>query len=111
MCSRRCAPVFDRRSNALLVGIFPASPRTAAASGNVTRCALSAIVVAVLQPLVNVLGRGGFFALLTVLSGGGGLVADWLVKKTREWSGEGRGLRRHAKQERSRGDCERKRET
>ena len=71
---------FQQTFNALLVDIFPASPSTAAASGNITRCALSAIVVAVLQPLVNVMGRGWFFTLLTVLSGGGGLVADWLVK-------------------------------
>ena len=71
---------FQQTFNALLVDIFPASPSTAAASGNITRCALSAIVVAVLQPLVNVIGRGWFFTLLTVLSGGGGLVADWLVK-------------------------------
>ena len=75
--------------NALLVDIFPASPSTAAASGNITRCALSAIVVAVLQPLVDVMGRGWFFTVLTVLSGGGGLVADWLVKnKGMEWRQE-----------------------
>ena len=71
---------FQQTFNALLVDIFPTSPSTAAASGNITRCALSAIVVAVLQPLVTVMGRGWLFTLLTVLSGGGGLVADWLVK-------------------------------
>lgn len=80
---------FQQTFNALLVDIFPASPSTAAASGNITRCALSAIVVAVLQPLVNVMGRGWFFTLLTVLSGGGGLVADWLIKnKGMEWRRE-----------------------
>ena len=71
---------FQQTFNALLVDIFPASPSTAAASGNITRCALSAIVVSVLQPLVDVMGRGWFFSVLAVLSGGGGLVADWLVK-------------------------------
>lgn len=77
---------FQQTFNALLVDIFPASPSTAAASGNITRCALSAVVVAVLQPLVDVMGRGWFFTLLTVLSGGGGLVADWMVKnKGMEW--------------------------
>ncbi|KAL9136203.1 MAG: hypothetical protein Q9175_002592 [Cornicularia normoerica] len=80
---------FQQTFNALLVDIFPASPSTAAASGNITRCALSAIVVAVLQPLVDVMGRGWFFTVLTVLSGGGGLVADWLVKsKGMEWRRE-----------------------
>lgn len=71
---------FQQTFNALLVDVFPESPSTAAASGNITRCALSAVVVAVLQPLVDVMGRGWFFTLLTVLSGGGGLVADWLVR-------------------------------
>ena len=77
---------FQQTFNALLVDIFPASPSTAAASGNITRCALSAIFVAVLQPLVDVMGRGWLFTVLTVLSGGGGLAADWLVKnKGMEW--------------------------
>lgn len=80
---------FQQTFNALLVDIFPASPSTAAASGNITRCALSAVVVAVLQPLVDVMGRGWFFTVLTVLSGVGGLAADWLVKnKGMEWRRE-----------------------
>lgn len=80
---------FQQTFNALLVDIFPESPSTAAASGNITRCALSAVVVAVLQPLVDVMGRGWFFTVLTVLSGGGGLAADWLVKnKGMEWRRE-----------------------
>lgn len=77
---------FQQTFNALLVDIFPANPSTAAASGNITRCALSAVVVAVLQPLVDVMGRGWFFTILTVLSGGGGLAADWMVKnKGMKW--------------------------
>ena len=80
---------FQQTFNALLVDIFPASPSTAAASGNITRCALSAVLVAVLQPLVDVMGRGWFFTALTALSGGGGLVAGWLVKnKGMEWRRE-----------------------
>ena len=77
---------FQQTFNALLVDISPASPSTAAVSGNITRCALSAVVVAVLQPLVDVMGRGWFFTILTVLSGGGGLAADWIVKnKGTKW--------------------------
>ena len=80
---------FQQTFNALLVDIFPASPSTAAASGNITRCALSAVLVAVLQPLVDIMGRGWFFTMLTVLSGGGGLVAGWLVKnKGMQWRRE-----------------------
>ncbi|KAL9070353.1 MAG: hypothetical protein Q9161_004911 [Pseudevernia consocians] len=100
---------FQQTFNALLVDIFPASPSTAAASGNITRCALSAIVVAVLQPLVNVMGRGWFFTLLAVMSGGGGLVADWFVKnKGMEWRRER--IDKTSKARTEQGDCERKRE-
>lgn len=70
---------FQQTFNALLVDIFPVSPSTAAASSTVTRCALSAIGVAVLQPLVVLMGRGWFFTLLAVLSGGGGLLANWAI--------------------------------
>ena len=100
---------FQQTFNALLVDIFPASPSTAAASGNITRCALSAIFVAVLQPLVNVMGRGWFFTLLAVMSGGGGLVADGFVKnKGMEWRRERIEKTRKVGTEQS--DCERKRE-
>lgn len=100
---------FQQTFNALLVDIFPASPSTAAASGNITRCALSAIVVAILQPLVNVMGRGWFFTALTVLSGGGGLVADWLVKnKGMQWRRER--IEKAGKAKTERGDGEMRRE-
>ncbi|KAI9705290.1 MAG: hypothetical protein M1820_005289 [Bogoriella megaspora] len=67
---------FQQTFNALLVDIFPASPSTAAASSNITRCALSAVGVALLQPLVDVMGRGWFFTLLSGVSGVGGLATN-----------------------------------
>ncbi|KAL8741614.1 MAG: hypothetical protein Q9190_005796 [Brigantiaea leucoxantha] len=70
---------FQQTFNALLVDIFPASPSTAAASSNITRCALSAVAVAILQPLVSIMGRGWFFTLLAITSGGGGLAANWAI--------------------------------
>ena len=70
---------FQQTFNALLVDIFPASPSTAAASGNVTRCALSALAVAILQPMVKGMGRGWYFTLLSILSGGGGIIANCLI--------------------------------
>lgn len=72
---------FQQTFNALLVDMFPKSPSTAAASSNITRCLLSAVAVAVLQPLVNVIGRNWFFTMLAISSGGGGLGADWAIKK------------------------------
>lgn len=70
---------FQQTFNALLVDIHPESPSTAAASSNITRCALSAVAVAVLQPLVNAMGRGWFFTFLAVLSGGGGMATMWAM--------------------------------
>lgn len=70
---------FQQTFNALLVDIFPVSPSTAAAASTITRCALSAIAVAVLQPLQDIMGRGWFFVLLAALSGGGGLATNWAI--------------------------------
>ncbi|KAI4220370.1 MAG: hypothetical protein L6R36_007672 [Xanthoria steineri] len=69
---------FQQTFNALL-DIFPASPSTAAASGNITRCTLSAVAVAVLQPMVDRMGRGWYFTLLSLVGGGGGIIAIWLT--------------------------------
>ena len=77
---------FQQTFNALLVDIFPANPSTAAASSNVTRCVLSAVAVAVMQPLVDRMGRGWFFTLLVFVSGGGGLGANWaLYTRGMQW--------------------------
>ncbi|KAI4267961.1 MAG: hypothetical protein L6R38_008014 [Xanthoria sp. 2 TBL-2021] len=70
---------FQQTFNALLVDIFPASPSTAAASGNITRCALSAVAVAGLQPMVDRMGRGWYFTLLSLVSGGGGIFTNWFI--------------------------------
>ena len=71
---------FQQTFNILLVDIFPASPSTAAASSNITRCALSAIAVAILDPLVSAMGRGWFFTLLAILSGGGGVISNRAIR-------------------------------
>lgn len=77
---------FQQTFSALLVDIFPASPSTAAAAGNTVKCVLSAAAVAVQQPLVEAVGRGWVFTILTALSGGGGFVAAWMMKsKGMEW--------------------------
>ncbi len=77
---------FQQTFNALLVDVFPASPSTAAAASNIVRCTLSAVAVAVLQPIVEAVGRGWFFTILTGLSGSGGFVAAWAIdKKGMEW--------------------------
>jgi MFS family permease len=72
--------------SALLVDIFPDTPGTAAAANNVTRCALSAAIVAVLQPLVDAIGRAWFFTLIGLVDGVAGLLAVWLLQRWgRKW--------------------------
>ncbi|KAL9614135.1 MAG: hypothetical protein Q9167_001345 [Letrouitia subvulpina] len=67
--------------NTLLVDVFPESPSTAAAAASITRCAMAAAGVAVLQPLLDAAGRGWYFTLLGLWSGGFGAVAVWLIQR------------------------------
>jgi MFS family permease len=53
----------------LLVDSFPQSPSTAAAATSITRCAMAAAGVAVLQPLLDAFGRGWYFTVLSLWSG------------------------------------------
>ena len=66
--SMRCLSIFS-----------PSSPSTAAASSNITRCILSALAFALLQSLVNAMGRGWYFTFLTFVSRGGGIAANWAI--------------------------------
>ena len=66
--------------NTLLVDVFPDSPSTAAAAASISRCALAASGVAAVQPLVGLLGRGWFFTVLAVVTGGIGSVVIWMVR-------------------------------
>lgn len=55
--------------SAMLVDTFPQSPSTAAATTSVTRCAMAATGVAILQPLMDAAGRGWYFTALGLWSG------------------------------------------
>ena len=48
-------------TSVLLVYIFPKSTETASTTGNIARYALAAIAVAVLEPFIELLGRGWTF--------------------------------------------------
>ena len=67
--------------NTLLVDVFPESPSTAAAAASISRCALAASGVAAVQPLVGVLGRGWYFTVLAIVTGGVGSVVVWMIRK------------------------------
>lgn len=87
---------FIQSFSALLVDGFPETPSTAATGGNITRCALSAVAIAVLQPLIDVMGRGWFFTLLGLLSGVGGLAAHTALRR---WGMEWRKARSKKKEQ------------
>ncbi|KAL1966469.1 hypothetical protein VTN77DRAFT_4391 [Rasamsonia byssochlamydoides] len=72
--------------NTLLVDMFPESSSTAAAAASITRCAMAAASVAILQPLLDATGRGWYFTVLGIWSGSCGIVAVCLIrKKGMEW--------------------------
>ncbi|CAG8979890.1 hypothetical protein HYALB_00002664 [Hymenoscyphus albidus] len=72
--------------NTLLVDVYSESPSTAAATASTTRSAMAAAGVAVLQPLLNALGRGWYFTILGLWSGGFGVIAVWLLRwRGMEW--------------------------
>ena len=73
--------------NTLLVDVFPESPSTAAAAASISRCALAASGDAAVQPLVAVLGRGSYFTVLAVVTGGIGSLMIWMI---REWGAKWR---------------------
>jgi MFS family permease len=81
----KCTIVLQMYS-ALLVDIFRDTPGTAAASNNITRCVLSAAAVAVLQPLVDAIGRAWFFTLVGLIDAVVGVFAVWLLQRWgRKW--------------------------
>lgn len=79
---------------ALLVDGFPHSPSTAAAATSVTRCAMAAAGVAVLQPLLTTAGRGWYFTTLGLWSGGFGVLAVMLLRwRGMKWRQSRNGIR------------------
>ena len=64
----------------LLVDTFPDRSSTAAAATSVTRCAMAAAGVAILQPLLDAAGRGWYFTVLGLWSGVLGAVAVALLR-------------------------------
>jgi MFS family permease len=78
--------LLSHTSSALLVDIFPNTSSSAYASGQLMRCGLSAASAAVIQPLVDAVGRGWYFTMFSlfvcVTCAASVLVSQW---KGREW--------------------------
>jgi hypothetical protein len=95
----RCSPDMTgtKTFNTLLVDIHSGISSTAAASGNITRCALSAGGVAAMQPLLHILSRGWYFTLVGCLSGIGGGLNVYMIKSCgQRWRHERE--RKHARE-------------
>lgn len=67
--------LLSHTASALLVDIFPDNSSTSYASGQIMRCGLSAVLAAVLQPIIDDIGRGWFFTVFGVFVGTSGLVS------------------------------------
>jgi hypothetical protein len=72
----RCT-IVPQPFSTLMIDISPGNSGAAGASNNVVRCALSAITVAALQPLIEGLGKGWTFAMIGL--------ADELVAVAKIW--------------------------
>ncbi|KAI1842337.1 hypothetical protein JX266_011505 [Neoarthrinium moseri] len=68
--------------SALIVDLYPLETAPAAAANNITRCTLSAIAVATLEPLAVSLGRAWSFTIFGLIDGLGCIV---LVVALRRW--------------------------
>ena len=73
--------LLSHTASALLVDIFPTASSSAYASGQLMRCGLSAASAAVLQPLVDAVGRGWYFTIfslfVSVTGAGSVAVSQW----------------------------------
>ncbi|KAJ0109110.1 hypothetical protein J7T55_002302 [Diaporthe amygdali] len=67
--------LLSHTASALLVDVFPNSSSTSYASGQVMRCGLSAVSAAVLDPLINAIGRGWYFTMFGLFVGLSGIVS------------------------------------
>ncbi|KAK3309762.1 major facilitator superfamily domain-containing protein [Chaetomium strumarium] len=70
--------LLSHTSSALLVDIFPNTSSSAYASGQLMRCGLSAASAAVIQPLVDAVGRGCVTCAASVL------VSQWMGRAWRQ---------------------------
>ena len=62
--------------NTLVVDIFIDRPSTAAAAANFVRCAMAAVGVVAMQPIVDRIGVGWFFTTLALICGILGIVCS-----------------------------------
>lgn len=74
--------LLSHTGSALLVDIFPSQSSTAYAAAQAVRCGLSAVSAAILQPLIDAVGRGWYFTAFSLFVGINGLIA---VQVSQRW--------------------------
>lgn len=78
--------LLSHTASALLVDVFPNSPSTAYASGQFARCGFSAASAAIIEPLINAVGRAWYFTILSLFTGLGCLLCVFASRwKGMEW--------------------------
>jgi hypothetical protein len=83
-------------------GWYPETPSTASMAGNMTRCALSAIALAVLEPARKAVGYGWVMSFLGLVTGIGGFGAQCVVRKWgMRWRNERQEKGRHRDMEKA----------
>ncbi|KFY95981.1 hypothetical protein V498_02983 [Pseudogymnoascus sp. VKM F-4517 (FW-2822)] len=88
-----CVTFFYNTYGTLIVDFFPDKPGTAAATASVTRCVMAAAAVAVLEPIVDVVGQGWFFTIFGLWSAVLGAAAVALLRwRGLRWRRERSGL-------------------
>lgn len=73
--------LLSHTASALLVDIFPDNSSTSYASGQIMRCGLGAVSAAVLQPIIDNIGRGWCFTVFGMFVGTSGLVSVAISRK------------------------------
>lgn len=84
---------------ALLVDLYPQAPATAQAANNLVRCCIGAGATAVIQYMINAMGRGWCFTLLAAIAAGMTPIALVLTQHGPRWR-EQRRLRMERNSER-----------
>lgn len=78
--------LLSHTASALLVDVFPNSPSTAYASGQFARCGFSAASAAIIEPLMDAVGRGWYFTIFSLFTGLGCLLCVLASRcKGMEW--------------------------
>ncbi|KAL0944577.1 Quinidine resistance protein 2-like protein 3 [Colletotrichum truncatum] len=76
--------------NTLIVDLYPEAPATATAANNLIRCTMGAVGTAVIEYMIQGMGRGWCFTFIAALCAVLSPMLFWIVKKGPSWRNERR---------------------